>query len=229
MNQRDPRMSDRRIPILGAIGLALVAAINLFWASLAVCSSDTTKDTIIEEWDKVRIPPPPELKAITVDPKVTALLILDIQNSNCNPERRPRCVATLPSIQSLLAAARQKKMPVIYTLTRGASETDIRKELSPLAGEPIVKSGVDKFFMTDLENILKSRGIETVILVGTSAHGAVLHTATGAAQRGLKVIVPVDGMSSDDLYAEQYTCWHLVNSPGTRRETTLTRIGLITF
>lgn len=103
MNQRDPRMSDRRIPILGAIGLALVAAINLFWASLAVCSSDTTKDTIIEEWDKVRIPPPPELKAITVDPKVTALLILDIQNSNCNPERRPRCVATLPSIQSLLA------------------------------------------------------------------------------------------------------------------------------
>lgn len=229
MNQKDRRIPGRTIPRFSRIGLAFVTAINLLFASLMFCSSETTQDTILEEWDKVKIPPPPEPKAITVDPKVTALLILDIQNSNCSPERRPRCVATLPGIQSLLAAAREKRMPVMYTLTRGASDTDIRKELSSLAGEPIVKSGVDKFFRTDLENILKSRGIETVILVGTSAHGAVLHTATGAAQRGLKVIVPVDGMSADDLYAEQYTCWHLVNSPGTRRQTILTRISLITF
>jgi nicotinamidase-related amidase len=222
-------MLHRRIPMFRATGLALAAAISFLCDSLALCSSDTAKNTIIEEWGKVKTPPPPELKPITVDPEVTALLLLDIQNSNCNPEKRPRCVGTLPGIQSLLAAAREKKMPVIYTLTRGASETDIRKELSPFAGEPIVKSGVDKFFRTDLEEILKSRGIQTVILVGTSAHGAVLHTATGAAQRGLKVIVPVDGMSADDVYAEQYTCWHLVNSPGARRQTTLTRIRLITF
>ena len=120
-------------------------------------------------------------------------------------------------------------MPVIYSITRGASEIDIRKELAPLAGEPIVKSGVDKFFGTDLEKILETKGIQTVIVVGTSAHGAVLHTATGAALRGLNVIVPVDGMSADAPYAEQYTSWHLVNGPGTRRQTTLTRIGLIRF
>lgn len=84
-------------------------------------------------------------------------------------------------------------------------------------------------WQADLEEILEENGIETVIVVGTSAHGAVLHTATGAALRGLKVIVPVDGMSAGERYAEQYTAWHLANAPGTRRHTTLTRIGLIRF
>jgi len=90
----------------------------------------------------------------------------------------------------------------------------------------VVRSSVDKFYNTDLEKILRDRGIKTVIIAGTAANGAVLHTATGAAMRGLKVIVPVDLMSAD-LYAEQYTAWHLVNAPGTRRQTTLTRSDLI--
>jgi hypothetical protein len=45
--------------------------------------------------------------------------------------------------------------------------------------------------------------------------------------RSLEVIVPVDGMSSSSLYAEQYVCWHLLNAPGSRRQTTLTKIDMI--
>lgn len=187
------------------------------------------ENTIVDEWATVKAPPPPDLKPVLVDPEVTALLILDIQNQNCSPERRPRCVASLPRIRSLLTKARNRGMLVIYSLTRNASEADIREELSPQTGEPIVKSGVDKFYGTELQGILEAKGIRTVILAGTSAHGAVLHTATGAALRGLKVIVPVDGMSAGNPYAEQYTSWHLENSPGTRRQATLTRINLITF
>lgn len=187
------------------------------------------ENTIVDEWATVKAPPPPDLKPVPVDPKVTALLILDIQNQNCCPERRPRCVASVPRIRSLLTKARNRGMLVIYSLTRNASEADIREELSPQTGEPIVKSGVDKFYGTELQGILEAKGIRTVILAGTSAHGAVLHTATGAALRGLKVIVPVDGMSAGNPYAEQYTSWHLANSPGTRRQATLTRINLITF
>jgi nicotinamidase-related amidase len=55
-----------------------------------------------------------------------------------------------------------------------------------------------------------------VIIAGTTAEGAVLHTATGAAMRGFKVIVPIDGMSAGTLDAEQYTAWYLVNAPGAR-------------
>ncbi len=129
----------------------------------------------------------------------------------------------------MLAKARANGMPVVYSLTRSANAADIRKELAPLGREPIVKSGVDKFFGTGLEKVLREKGVRTVILVGTSAHGAVLHTASGAASRGLQVIVPVDGMSAEDPYAEQYTAWHLVNAPGTRGQTTLTKISLIRF
>ena len=207
----------------------MMVAMSLFSAPVACSASAQTKDTIVDEWTAVKVPPPPELKPVTVDPKVTALLILDVQSQNCNPERRPRCVASVPRIQSLLTEARSKGMSVVYRLTRTASKSDVRKELAPVAGEPIVKSRVDKFFGTDLEAILEAEGIQTVILVGTSAHGAVLHTATGAALRGLRVIVPVDGMSAGDPYVEQYTAWHLANAPGTRGQTTLTRISLIRF
>ena len=186
-------------------------------------------DTIIDEWEGVSVPSPPELRPVEVDPGTTALLILDIQNQNCNLERRPRCVSTLPGIQKLLKEARSKGMPVVYSVTSQADRSDIREELAPLPEDPVVKASVDKFYGTALEEILQSKGIKTVILVGTAAHGAVLHTTAGAAMRGLEVIVPVDGVSADDPYAEQYTAWHLVNCPGTQNKTTLTRIALTGF
>ena len=184
---------------------------------------------IFDEWEAVKAPPPPELKPVTIDTGTTALLVLDIQTNNCNSEKRPRCIDSLPGIQSLLNEARSRKMPVMFSLTSKAAVEDIRQEVYPIDGEPIVQSGVDKFFDTDLENILMDAGINTVIIVGTAAEGAVLHTATGAALRGLDVIVPIDGFSSTNPYAEQYTAWHLVNAPGTRNRTTLTQISSIQF
>ena len=187
------------------------------------------KTTIVDEWANVKTPPAPELKPVTVDPKITALLILDIQSQMCTTEKRPRCVTSVPNILSLLTKARVNGIPVIYSLAGEATAADILKEVAPNSGEPVVRSGVDKFFNTDLEKILKEKGIKAVIVTGTSAHGAVLHTATAAALRGMQVILPVDGMSADDLYAEQYTAWHLANGPGSRQKTTLTRTNLIKF
>jgi len=185
------------------------------------------KATIIDEWRRVEVPPPPEIKAVSVDPQVSAYLILDIQSQNCG--QRARCMASVPKIKKLLTEARARGMLVVYSLIRNSSAADIIADVAPLEGEPLVQTGADKFFRTDLEKILEEKGIRTVVLVGTAAHGAVLHTAAGAALRGLQVIVPVDGMSSSELYSEQYTTWHLVNSPGTKSQTTLTRFDLITF
>jgi nicotinamidase-related amidase len=88
---------------------------------------------------------------------------------------------------------------------------------------------VDKFFRTDLERILADWGVDTVIVVGTAAHGAVVHTATGASVRGLKVVAPVDGLSAEDLYTEQMAVQHLLTGPGTRRNITLTTTDGISF
>jgi len=66
-----------------------------------------------------------------------------------------------------------------------------------------------------------------VVVVGTAAHGAVLNTASQAAFRGLQVIIPVDGMSSENTYFEQYTAYHLANAPGVGQQVTLTKIDMI--
>lgn len=185
--------------------------------------------TIVEQWSRVQAPPPVGLKAVQVNPQETAFLILDIEQLTCNPDRRPRCIESVPKIQGFLQKARAKGMPVVYSLTGRGTRKTILPEVTPNADEPIVQSSVDKFFKTDLEKILQGKGIKTVIIAGTTAEGAVLHTATGAAMRGYNVIVPVDGMSAGNLYAEQYTAWHLLNAPGTRRGTTLTRFDMIEF
>ena len=93
----------------------------------------------------------------------------------------------------------------------------------------MVRSIADKFYGTDLEKILKEKGIKTLIAVGTAAHGAVLFTSSEAAFRGYQVIVPVYGMSSENTYFEQYTAYHLANAPGVAQRVTLTKIDMIKY
>lgn len=206
----------------------IIVGTFLFGVFMFFNSPLQAQGTIIDEWTNVKAPKAPEVKPVKVDPKNTALLVLDIEELTCNLERRPRCIASVPKIKTLITKARASGMPVIYSLTPKGAPKTILKEVAPLKGEPVVKSSVNKFYGTDLEKIISDKGIETVIIVGTAANGAVLGTAIGAAIRKFNIIVPVDGMS-DQLYSEQYVTWHLVNAPGTRNRTTLTLIDLIEF
>ncbi|UNK15927.1 cysteine hydrolase [Paenibacillus sp. N3/727] len=128
-----------------------------------------------------------------------------------------------------MSEAREVGMLVVYSLTHAGKASDINHQLSPSLIDPIVKSNVDKFYKTDLESILQKNNIQTVIVTGYSANGAVLHTATAAAFRGYYVEVPVDGISAANPYAEQYTAWHMLNSPGTRNRAVLTNTAFITL
>jgi nicotinamidase-related amidase len=206
-------------------GLALGAMILL---AAAATSQAQTKD-IIDEWASVKTPAAPALKPVTLDPKTTALLVLDFLKQSCNNERRPRCAASIPKVEGLLKQARDNKATVIFSYTSNSTPADIAKELAPLDGEPMVRASADKFVGTDLEKILKDKGIKTVVVTGTAAHGAVLYTGSQAAFRGFKVIVPVDGMSSENTYYEQYTAYQLANAPGVAQQVTLTRIDMIKY
>lgn len=186
--------------------------------------------TIVDEWTSVQAPKPPELKPVKIDdPKTTAFLVLDIIRQGCNNERRPRCVASVPKIQAFLTQARSKGLSIVHSFTTSSKPTDILKEVAPLPGEPLVQASADKFFRTDLEKILQDKGIKTVIIVGTAAHGAVLYTGSQAAFRGLKVILPIDGMSADNAYFEQYTAYHMAQAPGVGQQVTLTKFDMIQF
>jgi len=209
-----------------ALGMCLASYVVLFSASVSFAQSKT----IIDEWASVQPPKPPELKSVKIeDPKSTAYLILDIIKQGCTNERRPRCVASVPKIQAFLSQARSKGVSVIYSYTSNSTPADIFPEIAPLAGEPLVRASADKFVGTDLEKILRDKGIKTVIVVGTAAHGAVISTGTQAAFRGFKVIVPVDGMSSENTYFEQYTAYHFTQAPGVAQQSTLTKFDMIQF
>jgi nicotinamidase-related amidase len=207
------------------LGGSFVLVLGLaFWLAATAASAQT----IVDEWATVKAPPAPELRPVTIDPKTTALLMLDFVKQICSPQARPRCVASLPRVQRLLTQARAKGVQVVHSLA-GQSVADIWPEVAPVQGEPAVSSGPDKYMNTDLEKILKEKGIKTVIVAGTAAEGAALNTAAGSALRGFKVIVPVDGVSSSTTYAEQYTAWHLANAPRIGARVTLTRIDLIAY
>jgi nicotinamidase-related amidase len=210
------------VPYRAFVLAAVLAALDAF----PVQANDITA-----EWGTVKPPPVPQLKSATVDPKTAALLILDLMAANCGA--RPRCVSTVPNIKKLLDTARRHNMMVFYTMVgpNPNPEGMVDQTVVPREGEWVVRAGSDKFIGSDLEQRLKDRGIKTVIVTGTSAQGAVAGTSNGAVQRGYKAVVPVDGMSAEDPYNEQYTAWHLYKGgpAGLTENVTLTRSDLIKF
>jgi nicotinamidase-related amidase len=197
--------------------------------------SQASAATIIDEWGSVKVPAAPELKPATLDAKTTALLLLDFNGAQdpkkgpCNTDSKPRCIASLPKVKAMLDAARKAGVYIVYSTSGTAGRDDIATAIAPEASDPIVTSGPDKFVKTDLQKLLDDKGIKTVIVTGTASEGAVLNTASHAAFQGMNVVVPVDGMSSTDLYAEQYVAWHFTHAPGVSPKTTLTEFSKIKF
>ncbi len=185
--------------------------------------------SIIEMWDQAKAPPVPVISAASVKASETALLLLDVEQLTCNEARRPRCVAAVPAMAAFLEKARTAHMTVMYSTTGGGTRETILPPVAPKDNEPIVKASVNKFFGTKLDEYLKARNVKTVVVCGTTAFGAALHTATAAAQHGYKVVLPVDCIPGGSLYEEQATLWSLVNGPGTSKALTATALASITI
>jgi nicotinamidase-related amidase len=205
---------------------AAVAAVIAAVVALPAAGKD-----IITEWSSAKAPPAPELKPVTVDPKTTALFVLDFMKTNCGV--RPRCAAIVPNVKRLLDGARATDMMVFYSLVtaNATPENIVDPAIAPRPGEALPAGGPDKFLTTDLDKRLKDRGIKSVIVTGTSAQGAVVGSGNALAQRGYQVIVPVDGMSSEDDYDEQYAAWYLYKGgPAVvTSKVTLTRSTMVKF
>src|ERR671934_209336 len=71
--------------------------------------------------------------------------------------------------------------PMGRILVRGEYGHDIVDELQPRAGEPVVdKPGKGAFYATDLDSILKNRGISSLIVAGVTAEVCVQTTVREA-------------------------------------------------
>ena len=87
--------------------------------------------------------------------------------------------------------------PMGRILVRGEPGHDIIPELYPVAGEPVVdKPGKGAFYQTDLELLLKNRGIDTLLVCGVTTEVCVNTTVREANDRGFRCIVLSDCCAS---------------------------------
>ena len=198
----------------------------------------SSAETIIDEWATVKAPSPPELKSVTLDPKTTAILVVDMLKQTCNEQRRPRCVAAIPKIEKLLAAARANGVAVIYSLFPSPSPATFP---NPVIGDDVPALAERRRARCDSvcrqvharrqghwpSKDPEGQGITTLVPVGTTPHNGVLFTSVLAALRGFNVAVPVDGMAGNNAYEDQIAAYTLANS--IVYKVTLTSIDMVKF
>jgi isochorismatase family protein len=184
----------------------------------------------------LQMPATPEPARVTLDPKTTALIVLDYVEDICNSQ--PTCKGQmLPAMTPFMERVRKAGLVVAYG-TREQNMTHWLKEVAPAPNDiKIVNTAQDRFYNTDLDKALKAKGIKTLIMVGWKISGSVTYTSVGAMARDYTVVVPMDTTSAGSGYETTIGFYNVLNSgnanltnePLKPKAVTLTRTDLITF
>jgi nicotinamidase-related amidase len=142
----------------------------------------------------------------------TALLVIDVQQGLFQ-KSHPIYGADelLDRINSLVEQAHQAGVPVFYVqhcdqtgLVRGTDAWRLHPRLRPLETDSLLfKQKSNSFEETDLDEILKSKGIDHVVVTGLVTHGCVKNGCLGAKELGYKVTLVKDAHSNYSAKAAQ--------------------------
>ena len=184
----------------------------------------------------LQMPATPEPARVTLNPRTTALIVLDYVEDICN--NQPSCkTKMLPAMTPFMERVRKAGMTVAYG-TREQNQAHWLKEVAPTPADiRITNTAQDRFYNTPLDQQLKAKGITTLILVGWKISGSVTYTSVGAMSRDYTVVIPVDTTSAGSDYETTIGFYNVQNSgnanlknePLKKGAVTLTRTDLITF
>jgi len=146
-------------------------------------------------------------------PERWALLVVDMLNDFVQegaPLEVPAARNIVGNIRKRLQEARRQGMPVIYVCdahapddrefaiwpahaVRGTEGAQVIPELAPQPGEPVIpKTRYSGFFETNLDEELRQKGVNSLVLTGVVTNICILYTSADAVSRGYRVRVPED-------------------------------------
>lgn len=139
----------------------------------------------------------PRVAALLAAARRASVPVLHVQNTAL-PNRASDSPAQLRFNLRMHAGARGSGEPLRYTVpgTWGHGFVD---EFVPEPGETVVaKYRSSAFWGTNLDLLLRSNGIETVVVAGCTTEGCVESTARDALFNDYYVVIPEDCVASDD-------------------------------
>ena len=139
----------------------------------------------------------PCLARLLTGAREAGALIIYIQMTTL-PGRRSDSPAQIRFNMRLHLASHQVTEPLLYAID-GSPGQAIISELEPQPGDLIIrKYRSSGFWGTNLDMLLRSNAIETVIMTGCTTEGCVESTARDALFNDYYVVVPEDCVASDD-------------------------------
>lgn len=158
----------------------------------------------------------------------TALIVVDMQNHFLAPGaplESPAGREMIPALARVIALCREHAIPVVYTrqlhreeqsgrrisdhfwpggaerggLVDGTPGAELHADIAPQQGDVVVdKYRYSAFFRTDLELMLRNRGIDTLIIAGVTTENCCHATARDAFFRDFQVAFLADATATFD-------------------------------
>jgi nicotinamidase-related amidase len=141
-----------------------------------------------------------------------ALLVIDVQQGLFQKSHPIyKADELLDNIISLVERAHQAGAPVFYVqhsnqkdLIQGSAAWQLHPRLRPLEKDGFIfKQKSNSFEETNLDEILKSKGIDSLVVTGLVTHGCVKNGCIGAKQLGYEVTLVQDAHSNFSAKAAQ--------------------------
>lgn len=139
----------------------------------------------------------PRLSGLLAEARQSGALVIHIRNTAL-PDRMSDSPAQIRFNMRMHEIARADGPPLRYTVpgTRGHEFVD---EFQPIDGELVVnKYRSSAFWGTNMEMLLRSNGVETVVIGGCTTEGCVESTARDAMFNDHYVVIASDCVASDD-------------------------------
>jgi nicotinamidase-related amidase len=141
-----------------------------------------------------------------------ALLVIDVQQGLFQKSHPIfKADELLNNINALVEQAHKVGVPVFYIqhsdqrdLIQGSDAWQLHPRLRPIEGDGIIfKQKSNSFEETNLDEILRSKGVDSLVVTGLVTHGCVKNGCMGAKQLGYKVTLVQDAHSNYSAKAAQ--------------------------